>query len=286
MPKRVKNSFSPQAKVAFQGEPGAYSEEAIFFYFNTSVKTIAYKTFLDVFEALKKDEVDFAVVPLENSLEGTVGSVYDLFLKYTLSPYAEIFLRIRHCLISFPQQTLRSIKGVYSHYQALGQCRRFLEKKKYKAIPFYDTAASVRLIKEKKMTNWAAIASKRAAQIYGMKVLREGIEDNLQNFTRFLVLSKKEREPTGRDKTSVIFGLKHVPGSLFRVLKIFARRKINLTKLESRPLLGSPWEYNFILEFEGHRKEKKMKIVLKELAENTTFLKIIGSFPAGSFDKK
>ena len=266
-------------KVAFQGEPGAYSEEAAFLYFGNFIETVGCKTLSDVFQILEKDKVDYAIVPVENSLEGTVGGTYDLFLKYNLKPDGEVLHRIRHCLISFPRKNLKSLKRVYSHPQALGQCKEFLEKHRYEAIPVYDTAGSVKIIKEKRLKNSAGIASERAAKLYGMKIIKKGIETNLQNFTRFLILFKKETKPTGNDKTSLIFSTKHVPGALYRALMAFAVRKINLTKIESRPIIGRPWEYNFILDFEGHQEDKKIRETLKDLKKSKTFLKIIGSYP-------
>jgi len=266
-------------KVAFQGEPGAYSEEAAFLYFGNSIGTIGCKTLSDVFQILEGNKVDYAVVPVENSLEGTVGGTYDLFLKYNLKPSGEIFHRIRHCLISFPEGNLKSIKIVYSHPQALGQCKEFLERQKYETIPVYDTAGSIKMIKEKKLKNSAGIASERAAKIYGMKILKKNIETNHQNYTRFLILAKNKTKPTGNDKTSLIFSTKHAPGALFKALKAFAIRKINLTKIESRPIIGKPWKYNFIVDFEGHKDDKKIKEALKDLKKSTIFLKIIGSYP-------
>jgi len=174
---------------------------------------------------------------------------------------------------------LKSIKTVYSHPQALGQSRKFLEELKVKIIPFYDTAGGVKMIKEKNLKNAAGIASKMAAKIYGMKVIAEGIETNHKNYTRFLILSKKDSEPTGNDKTSIIFTTKHTPGTLYKSLGIFSMSDINLTKIESRPLVGKPWEYNFYLDFEGHKTDKIISEALEILKHNSLFVKIIGSYP-------
>lgn len=266
-------------KVAFQGEPGAYSEEATFKYFGNLIKPISCKTFLDVFQVLEKDKVDFAVVPVENSLEGTVSGVYDLFLKYDLKPCDEVYHKISHCLISFPNENLKTIKKVYSHPQALGQCRKFLERFHWEIIPTYDTAGSVKMLKEKGLKDSAAIASQRAAKVYHMKILKRGIETNQRNFTRFFIISKKERKPTGQDKTSIVFSIKHQPGALYKALGIFAVSNINLTKLESRPVIGKPWQYNFFLDFEGHWKDKIIRQTLEILKHNCLFMKIIGSYP-------
>jgi len=266
-------------KVAFQGEAGAYSEEAAFKYFGNSIETVGCKTFSDVFQILEDDKVDFAIVPVENSIQGSVGVTYDLLLKYDLRACGEVFHRIKHCLISFSDTDLKSIKTVYSHPQALGQSRQFLEKMKFEIIPFYDTAGSVKMIKEKNLKNVAGIASKMSAKIYGMKVLAEDIETNHQNYTRFLILSKKDSEPTGNDKTSIIFKTKHIPGALYKALGIFSVSDINLTKIESRPIPGKPWEYNFHLDIEGHHKDKIISEALEILKHNSLFMKVIGSYP-------
>jgi len=266
-------------RVAYQGEPGAYSEEATFKYFGNSIETIGYKTLSDVFQILEENKVDYSTVPVENSIEGSVGRAYDLLLEHDLKAFGEVFHRIKHCLISFPNTDLKSIKKVYSHPQALGQCREFLEENELVTIPSYDTAGSVKMIKEKNLRNAAAIASERAAKIYEMKVLAEGIETNHQNYTRFLILSKQDSEPTENDKTSVIFTTKHVPGALYKALSIFYASDINLTKIESRPIVGRPWEYNFSVDFEGHRKDKLVKEALEILKHNSLFMKMIGSYP-------
>jgi len=273
--------------IAFQGERGAYSEEAALKFFGQNIETLSFESFDEVFDAVEKRKTDFGIVPVENSIEGTVRKGYELFLNYNVKPFAEVIYRISHCLISFPGETLKSIKIVYSHPQALGQCSKFLEKQKYKIVPFYNTAGAVKMIKEKKLKQAAAIASERAAKIYGMKILKRKIENNPQNYTRFLVIAKDlKTSPTGNDKTSLIFTLKHVPGSLFRALKVFAKKNINLTKIESVPISGKPWEYNFLLDFEGHKEDKKVSLALEELKTQTTFLKVIGSYPKANFLRK
>lgn len=273
------NNKKRKIKVAFQGEIGAYSEEAAFDFFGKSIQTLACKTFSEVFRVVEKNQADFGTLPIENSLEGTIGQNYDLLLKSKLKISGETILRICHCLIANKETPLSSVKKVYSHPQALGQCRKFLEKLKCEIIPAYDTAGSVKIIKERRLKNSAAVASERAAILYGMEILKKGIETNKKNFTRFLIISKKEQKPTGEDKTSIVFFLKHIPGSLFKALKGFAKRKINLTKIESRPIIGKPWQYNFYLDFEGHQAEKKIQAALKDLKKVALFVKILGSYP-------
>lgn len=276
MPKKSKKKIY---KVAFQGEIGAFSEEAAFKFFGSNVQTIPCQTFSDVFRIVERGAADFGILPIENSLEGSVEQNYDLLLKSKIKIFGEETLRIRHCLIANEGVKIGSLKKVYSHPQALGQCREFLEKLKVKQIPFYDTAGSVKEIKEKKSKNLAAIAGKRAALAYEMEILKEGIETNPNNYTRFFIISNKEKEPTGKDKTSIVFAIPHKPGTLFNVLQVFANKKINLTKIESRPIMGKPWEYHFYLDFESHQEDKKIKEALKKLKEKTLFTKVLGSYP-------
>jgi len=281
------NKTKNKIRVAFQGESGAFSEQAGFEFFGKNIETLVFETLNEVFDAVEKRKADFGIVPVENSIEGTVRKGYELFLNYNVKPFAEVIYRISHCLISLPGETLKSIKVVYSHPQALGQCSKFLEKQKYKIVPFYNTAGAVKMIKEKKLKYAGAIASERAAKIYRMKILKRKIENNPQNYTRFLVIAKdKKTTPTGKDKTSLIFTLKHVPGSLFKALEVFAKKNINLTKIESIPIPDKPWEYNFLVDFEGHLRDKKVSLALEELKTKTTFLKMIGSYPKANFFKK
>ncbi len=266
-------------KIAFQGERGAYSEEAIFSFFESGVIIKPCKNLYDTFSATEKRAVDFAVVPVENSLEGSVNETYDLLWASELRVCGEIHLRIRHALIGRPEAKLEDIITAYSHPQALAQCRMYLRRRGVKPIAAYDTAGSVKIIRRRRSNSIAAIASLRAASIYGMKVLVEGIEDNSNNYTRFFVLSFKDTSPTGNDKTSIIFSAKHVPGALFKALKVFSDREINLTKIESRPTREKPWEYNFYLDFEGHKDDKACREALGVLDTNGMLTKVLGSYP-------
>lgn len=265
--------------VAFQGEPGAYSEAAVYQFFGNNTKAKPQKDFRDVFESVCTGDTDFGVVPVENSLEGSVNQNYDLFLKYDLKVRGEVIVKIEHCLIVNPGTALADIKVVYSHPQALAQCRTFLEEFGRELIPTYDTAGSVKMLKEKGLKNAAAIASEQAANIYGMHILAKDIADNPENYTRFFVLSTQDSAPTGKDKTSIIFSAKHEPGSLYNALGEFAKRNINLTKIESRPTKKTAWEYNFYLDFEGHRTEQKCSQALEALEKYAIFVKVLGSYP-------
>jgi chorismate mutase/prephenate dehydratase len=266
-------------EVAFQGEVGAYSEEAALQFFGPSTITKPYESLDEVFKVVEQDEVQFGIVPVENSLEGSISLVYDLLLDSSLKVCGETELRVSHCLIGSPEARLDLIKRVYSHPQALGQCKTFLKHLGCELIPTYDTAGSVKMIKEKAITDGAAIASARAAEIYKMKIIASEIEDNPNNFTRFFILAKEDSPPSGNDKTSIVFSVKHRPRALHEFIKEFAVRNINLTKIESRPTRQKPWEYNFYLDFEGHREDKAPREVLENLDRTALFLKILGSYP-------
>jgi len=267
-------------KVVFQGELGAYSEEAAFYFLGSSTtRSVPQESLEGVFKVVAKGEAQFGVVPVENSLEGTISRVYDLLLDFPLMVCGEIELRIIHCLIAGPGAGLDTIKRVYSHPQALAQCRNFLKHLNCEPISTYDTAGSVKMIKEQGHLDSAAIASARAAEIYGMEIIAREIEDNPNNFTRFFVLSKEDAPPSGDDKTSIVFSVKDKPGILYDSLKEFASRNVNLTKLESRPTRLKPWEYNFYLDFVGHREDKAAREALKALEKSCIFVKILGSYP-------
>ncbi len=266
-------------KVTYQGEKGAYSEMAALKFFGSTVEATPCKDFRDVFESVKSGAAPHGVVPIENSIEGSVNQNYDLFLAYDLKVCGEVAIKLAHVLIANPQSKLEDIRTVYSHPQALGQCRSYLEKQPWEVIPAYDTAGSVKLIKERQLLNAAAIASEKAADLYGMKILARDISDNPSNYTRFLVLGHEDAAPTGDDKTSIIFSAKHAPGTLYHALGEFASRNINLTRIESRPTKTTAWQYNFYLDFEGHRTEKRCAEALAALEKYATFVKILGSYP-------
>ncbi|PPD58238.1 prephenate dehydratase [Dehalogenimonas etheniformans] len=268
-----------EVSVAFQGEAGAYSEAAALDYFGSRSVATACESLEDVFKKVENGNVQFGMIPIENSVEGSISRSYDLMLESDLMVAGEINLRVNHCLIGNPGSTLDGIKRVYSHPQALGQTGHFLRQLHFELIPTSDTAGSVKLLKEKGIMNGAAVASERAAAIYGMKILARDIMDNPNNFTRFFALGGHDAPPSGDDKTSVVFAVKHKPGALYDFLRILAERKINLTKIESRPTRKKAWEYNFYLDFEGHRQDEKILFALPSLEEHTLFFKILGSYP-------
>ncbi|MDA4116078.1 MAG: prephenate dehydratase [Thaumarchaeota archaeon] len=284
--------------IGFQGEHGAYSEEAIYKQFGREVKTVPTVSIREVFSLTEAGSVDLGVVPVENSVEGSINETYDMLLSSNLKVVGEVVLRVVHCLIALRAAKLGGIKVVYSHPQALAQCRNFVTALGVEPIVTYDTAGSVKMIKERRLEGAAAIAGERAAQIYGLKVLKKGIEDYSTNSTRFLVVARESAEPerpkrpsarrggvSYGSKTSLIFAVPHTPGSLYNALEVFARAKINLTKIESRPTKERPWEYYFFVDFEGRRDDPKVVEVLSELARKTAFLKVLGSYPRSKADR-
>ena len=265
-------------KVAFQGEPGAYSEQAVFNY-HGQVETLPCESFDAVFHAVNADACTSALIPIENSLAGSIHQNYDLLLRNNLHIVGEYFLRVRHCLIVNPGVTKTEIKKAISHPQALGQCAGYLQSHGIKAEQVYDTAGSVKMLKESGARDTAAIASRRAAELYGMQILEEGIEDNPENFTRFLAIRSEAVVPESESKTSIVFTLKNQPGALFKAMSVFALRDIDLTKIESRPLQGKPWEYLFYIDLIGAAHEETVKRALDHLGEYAVTLRVLGSYP-------
>ncbi len=265
-------------KVSFQGEPGAYSEQAVFNYFG-KVETVPCESFDAMFDAVVSGKSDAALAPIENSLAGSIHQNYDLLLRHDLHIVGEYFLRVQHCLIVNPGVKMEDIKKAISHPQALGQCAGYLRGHGIKPEQVYDTAGSVKMLKESGARDVAAIASKRAAELYGMQILQEGIEDNAENYTRFLAVGRESTVPEKEAKTSIVFTLKNVPGSLFKAMSVFALRDIDLTKIESRPLQGSPWEYLFYIDFIGAVHEETTRRALDHLGEYAVMLRVLGSYP-------
>jgi chorismate mutase/prephenate dehydratase len=226
-----------RVKVVFQGAMGAYSEEAAFRYFGARAQVRACETLDEIFQDVEKGEAEFGIAPVENSLEGSIARTYELILDSSLMVCGELEVRIAHCLIASQEATLDSIKRIYSHPQALGQCQKFLKHLNSELIPTYDTAGSVK------------------------------------------ILAPQDAPPSGNDKTSLVFSVKHKPGALYHFLKDLTDSKLNMTKIESRPTRQQPWEYNFYLDFEGHRQEKKASDAIARLAESALFIKVLGSYP-------
>lgn len=269
-------------QVSFQGERGAYSEAAARLFFKKEIETVPLATFAEALENTSQDKTQYAALPVENSLEGSVGESYDLLYSTSLNATGEIYHRIEHCLIGIG--TIEKVDTVYSHPQALGQCRKFIEENNMKTIPAYDTAGSVKIVKELNKENCACIASKDAAEIYKMPIISDSIANNTNNYTRFLILSKTNSPETQNDKTSIIFSIKHEPGSLYRIIENFHKNNVNLTKIESRPTKSNTWEYNFYVDFEGHENNPKISEILQKIKQDTLFMKVLGSYPSAKLD--
>lgn len=274
-------------RAGFQGELGAFSQVAVQQLLGAEAEPVPFQRFDQVFSALAGGELDAAVIPIENTLHGSVHENYDHLLHFDLDIVAETNVRIAHTLIAPPGLAFRGVKRVYSHPVALNQCLRFFAANpQVERVPFYDTAGSVKTIMEELPPNTAAIASAVAAEIYGAKILRRDLEDDPSNFTRFFLLRRrghKTKPPQATIwKTSLVFSTSNVPGSLFRSLSAFALRDIDLMKIESRPLRGKPWEYLFYVDFAGHIDEPKVQKALGHLGELADFLRVLGCYPKGT----
>ncbi len=265
-------------QVAFQGERGAYSEAAALEFFGKSIEPVPCPSFDEVFAKVESGAVEYGIVPVENSLGGSIHRNYDLFMRHQLHLVGEKIHRVRHCLIGFPGATLKDIQLIMSHPQALAQCEHYLNRLGIQREVVYDTAGAVKLLRESGRRDHAAIASRRAAEVYEMQILQEGIEDDEANFTRFVILAREPIVPQSPAKTSIVFTLKNQPGALFKALSVFALRDLDLTKIESRPLAGSPWEYLFYLDFAGSTGDETSRRALDHLGEYATTLRILGAY--------
>lgn len=275
-------------KVAFQGELGAFSQVAVQQLLGAQVRLVPCQRFEQVFAALAGGKVQAAVIPIENTLHGSVLENYDHLVEFGLPILAETKVRIVHNLIALPGVNFRRLKRVYSHPVALNQCLRFFAKyPDLEPVPFYDTAGSVKMLADERLLDAAAIASEVAADIYGAKILKRSIEDDRANFTRFFLLRRKSAARTipsdaGKGhKTTLVFTTGNSPGTLFRALSAFALRDINLTKVESRPLLGRPWEYRFYVDLLGRVDDRAVRNALSHLSELADFMRVLGCYPRG-----
>jgi len=267
--------------IGYQGVPGAYSEQALREIFGVHAKAKPCADFETVFKGVASGKLTAGVVPIENSLAGSIHQNYDHLLKHAVTIVGEYSLRVRHNLLVRPGVRLRDLRQVQSHPQALAQCAKFLRTLKgAELVPHFDTAGAARDIVSDDV---AAIASATAAENYGLSILKAGIEDDASNFTRFLVIKKAAKRGAsnakGDQKTSVVFSLRNIPGAMHKSLGIFALRDIDLFKIESRPLPGSPWQYLFYLDFAGSVADQPIARALAHLQEISTFLKVLGSYP-------
>ncbi len=280
----ARKTFKKQKEMVagFQGEPGAFSQSAARKLLGEAVQTQPFSSFRDVFEALRASRITHAVIPIENTLHGSVLENYDHILEYGFPICGETSIRIAHQLIAMPHVSLRDVKLVYSHPVALSQCRIFFQKNPgMQATTFYDTAGSVKMLRQEMPENAAAIASADAAEIYSGRILKRNIEDNRQNFTRFFLLTKQKStvvSSSAKSKVSITFTAANTPGSLFRAMACLALRELNIIKIESRPLVGKPWEYRFYVDFLGSMKDTAVQNALANLSEMTQACHVLGNY--------
>lgn len=276
-------------RVSYQGVPGAFSEEAALG-FAPGAQAIGYPTFQEAFSAAAAGEADYACLPVENSIAGSINQTYDLLTDSDLNVVAERIVRVHHNLLVRPGVRLEDVKRVYSHPQALAQCAGFIREHGFEAVTDFDTAGAAMLLAQNGGDGKAAIASLRAAQEYGLEVLAEKIEDLTFNFTRFFVLAheasastagSKAAYPAGTDfKTSLVLATRHRPGDLVTCLESFPQHGINMTKLESRPRRDKPWSYLFYIDIEGHIEDANVAAAMTDLMRRAAFVKFLGSYPA------
>ena len=266
--------------VAFQGEHGAYSEQAARQHFGPEVTTLPCRAFSDIIAALQDGRAAFGMLPVENSLAGTVVPAYDLLIDYDLHIQAGVILRVEHCLMAPPGTVLADVRRVRSHPQALMQCEATLRRMGLEPVEYYDTAGAARDLAAGPQPGLAAIASALAAETYGLDILVQHLEDQDFNFTRFFVLGLEYPPRQEPSKTSIILTTRHVPGALYAALGELARRNINMTKIESRPRRNRPWHYLFYVDFEGHEEDEPVREALLGILKHASFLKVLGSYPA------
>ncbi|MBN1201644.1 MAG: prephenate dehydratase [Anaerolineae bacterium] len=267
--------------VAFQGEHGAYSEGAIRRHFGSDADTLPCQSFSDIFKAVQRGDATHGMVPVENALTGTIGQVYELMIEYDFRVQAENLMLIEHFLLAPEGTTLDDIKRVKSHPEALAQCAETLRRRGWEPVASYDTAGAARELAENPEPHTAAIASDLAGKLHNLVVLDNGIEDNPgQNRTRFFVVGADDADRRDPCKTSLVFAVRHRPRALYDCLSAFALRNINLTKIESRPMRGRPWQYWFYLDFEGHWQDPEAEAALVDLLRQASMIKMLGSYPS------
>lgn len=264
--------------IAFQGEPGAYSEAAALTY-SPGTQVLPCPSFEEVFAAVNDGRATHGILPMENSIGGSIHRNYDLLIEHELPIIGEVELRVDHCLLARPGTRVEDVRVVYSHPQALAQVERALSQMRgVEVVAVYDTAGAARMVRDGGRADAAAVASRRAGEVFGLTVLRESIQDFADNITRFCVIAKSSQEIPDANKTSIVFALHSRPGALFKALAGFALRDINLTKLESRPLRGRPWEYAFYVDVEVSRTHPGCERALADLAEFSHWVRTLGSY--------
>ncbi len=277
---RERMAVSTAISVAFQGVPGAYSEEAVRSQFGTEAASVPCNTFDEIFEAVESGAVTYGMLPVENSLAGTVARSYELLMDYDLRIQAEVIVRVRHMLLAPAGTKIADVKRVRSHPQALAQCEKYLRRRGVEPVAWFDTAGSARDLAAAPEPGVAVIASAFAGALYGLETLDSGVEDEPYNFTRMFVIGRGDPAVSERPKTSIMFTFLDRPGALYECLGEFAERGVNLTKIESRPRKDRPWQYWFYLDFHGHFQDDAPAAALLGLLRHAAMVKILGSYPA------
>ncbi len=267
-------------KVAYQGIPGANSEIAVRQHFGDDVEPRPCPDFNHLFDELQTNAVDYSLLPIENAFSGSVSGAYELLLDHDVRIQAEVILHVHHALLANHGAKLEDIRQVRSHPQALMQCERFLKRNNFEALGWYDTAGAAQDLAKTPRPGVGVIASTLAGELYNLDLLANEIEDEQFNYTRFLLMGHDDPEPSDYNKTSIVFATRNRPAALYHCLGEFAKRDLNLTKLESRPRRNRPWEPLFYLDFEGHWQEPRCQELLTQLLQLTSFVKMLGSYPA------
>lgn len=268
-----------EKRIAFQGEPGAFGHQALKSYFGQEDTIINFEKFEDVFMALQEGKVDYGILPIENSSTGGIHDIYDLLLKYDLYIVGEQYLQVDQHLVGIKGAEIGDIQEVYSHVQGFHQSKNFLEQfPEWKLIPLENTAASAKYVRDKNDRSKAAVASREAANIYGLDIIKENIHTNKENWTRFIVIGKKVEISKDSKKISLIYSLRNNVGSLFESLGVFVQQGINLVKLESRPIPNHPWKYHFFVDIEGNLLDKQVQEAIKQIQEKSFSIKILGNY--------
>ena len=267
--------------IGYQGVEGSYSHEALLEYFGEAVKTINVNTFEEVFIELNNGNISYGVLPIENSSTGGISEVIDLLYKYDVSIVGEYCLKINHSLLGIPGAQIKDIEEVYSHPQAFMQSKEFLkEYSEWKLISYFNTAKSVEFIKSQNNKKFAAVASKKTAQLYGVDIIKENINFNTNNYTRFIIINKDLQTDEKNDKISIVLSIAHKSGALFEIIKCIADQGLNMLKIESRPIINIPWEYLFYIDFEGNMKDSKVQKAIELIREYSIQLKLLGNYKA------
>ncbi|WP_432662902.1 chorismate mutase [Wukongibacter baidiensis] len=268
-----------ELRVGYQGEPGAFSKEALTEYFGDGAKTVNVKEFEDVFKALKNDEIDYGVLPIENSSTGGIAEVYDLLKKYGFYIVGERCIKVQHNLVALKDAETDDIDEVYSHPQAFKQCSEFFKDyPDLRLIPYKNTATSAKYINEEKSKNKAAVCSHKAAELYDLKIIKENINYNTKNYTRFIMIGKDLEVQEVSNKISIVTTTAHTPGSLYRTLGYFMENNLNMMKIESRPILDRSWEYFFYIDFSGNLNDDAVKRSIEAIRKNSTYFKLLGNY--------